>query len=78
MRCLCFFFQVGHNITHGDELVKILIINGKVEFLFAQKDQIRQLKRINTEVVGKLGLEGDLGFLDAQLFHQKIFYLFEH
>ena len=59
-----FFFEVVDDVADSDETAYIVLVDLDVEFLFAQKDEIGELERIDSEVSDEFRFGSYVVFVD--------------
>lgn len=69
--------EVVYNVTNGDELTQVIVIDLDIESFLAKKNEVSQLQRVDTEVIAEARLRGDvIGIFNVELRDEQVFDFF--
>ena len=71
-------FEVFNNIADGGKAADVIILNDDSEFVLTKHNQIGKLNGVDTEVVGKLCVQGNVLTVDLKLFYEQICKFIKH
>src|SRR5665213_4095643 len=61
-------------VLDGYDLLGRIVRNLATEFLFECHHQLDRIEAVRAQIVDEAGIVGDLGFVDAQMLHNDLFY----
>ena len=72
------FLKICNDISDGNKLMDVVILDFNAEFLLAEKNKVGKLKGIDAEVVYKLGFGLYLVRIHGEIVYKHFFYFLKH